>query len=64
MITRISTNGTIVIAAVLANWSSLFFLSDNTKIIIIITIIVIVITILKIAYLQRNICLDEKLTKL
>ena len=62
MITRISTNGTIVIAAVLANWSSLFFLSDNTKIIII-TIIVIVITILKIAYLQRNICLDEKLTK-
>ena len=63
MITRISTNGTIVIAAVLANWSSLFFLSDNTKIIII-TIIVIVITILKIAYLQRNICLDEKLTKL
>ena len=63
MITRISSNGTIVIAAVLANWSSLFFLSDNTKIIII-TIIVIVITILKIAYLQRNICLDEKLTKL
>ena len=63
MITRISTNGTIVIAAVLANWSSLFFLSDNTKIIII-TIIVILITILKIAYLQRNICLDEKLTKL
>ena len=63
MITRISTNGTIVIAAVLANWSSLFFLSDNTKIIII-TIIVIVITILKIAYLQRNICLDEKLTTL
>ena len=63
MITRISTNGTIVIAAVLANWSSLFFLSDNTKIIII-TIIVIVITILKIAYLKRNICLDEKLTKL
>ena len=63
MITRISTNDTIVIAAVLANWSSLFFLSDNTKIIII-TIIVIVITILKIAYLQRNICLDEKLTKL
>ena len=63
MITRISTNGTIVIAAVLANWSRLFFLSDNTKIIII-TIIVIVITILKIAYLQRNICLDEKLTKL
>ena len=63
MITRISTNGTIVIAAVLANWSSLFFLSDNTKIIII-TIIVIVITILKITYLQRNICLDEKLTKL
>ena len=63
MITRISTNGTIVIAAVLANWSSLFFLSDNTKIIII-KIIVIVITILKIAYLQRNICLDEKLTKL
>ena len=58
---RISTNGTIVIATVLANSSNLFFLSGNT---IIITITVIVIIIIKSAYLQRNICLDEKLLKL
>ena len=60
---RISTNGTIVIATVLANSSNLFFLSGNT-IIIIITITVIVIIIIKSAYPQRNICLDEKLLKL
>ena len=59
---RISTNGTIVIATVLANSSNLFFLSGNT--IIIITITVIVIIIIKTAYPQRNICLDEKLLKL
>ena len=59
---RISTNGTIVIATVLANSSNLFFLSGNT--IIIITITVIVIIIIKSAYPQRNICLDEKLLKL
>ena len=45
---RISTNGTIVIATVLANSSNLFFLSGNT--IIIITITVIVIIIIKSAY--------------
>ena len=59
---RISTNGTIVIATVLANSSNLFFLSGST--IIIITITVIVIIIIKSAYPQRNICLDEKLLKL
>ena len=58
MITRISTNGIGVIAAVQS-----FFLSGNT-IIIIIAITVIVIIILKSAYLQRNICSDEKLSKL
>ena len=58
---RISTNGTIVIATVLANSSNLFFLSGNTIIIITITVIVIII---KSAYPQRNICLDEKLLKL
>ena len=60
---RISTNGTIVIATVLANSSNLFFLSGNTIIIITITVIVIII-IIKSAYPQRNICLDEKLLKL
>ena len=69
IITRIITNGTIVIAAEQCLLITPIFFSEwNTIIIIIIIIIiaitVIVIIILKSAYLQRNICSEEKLSKL
>ena len=70
IITRIITNGTIVIAAEQCLLITPIFFSEwNTIIIIIIIIIIIAITviviiILKSAYLQRNICSEEKLSKL